>query len=115
MADFSKWSRENLEKIANEMLAAMIRDKRNEDELLDLLSQRAELERLQRAACFVSECKWVYEDQLGKLPRPMSEEEYTRMLESSRVIDGVRMFPTIMVRDEIHFVMGYDDELCTSR
>lgn len=56
----------------------------------------------------VVECQWYYEDEL---PRTMGEEEYTRMFESSRVIDGVRMFPAIVVGGVVNFVMGYDDEL----
>jgi len=61
--------------------------------------------------CYVAECRWFYEDELDRLPRPMGEEEYTRMFESSRVIDGARMFPAIVVGGVVHFVMGYDDEL----
>lgn len=115
MADFSTWSRENLEKIANEMLAAMIRDRRNETELLECLLERSDLAQSEKSRCFITECRWFYEDQLDDLPRPLGEEEYVRMFESSRVIDGVRMFPAVVVGSEICFVMGYDDEICQSR
>ena len=41
MADFSKWNRDNLERVANEMLARLVSRPSDEPELLHLLLMRA--------------------------------------------------------------------------
>lgn len=54
--------------------------------------------------CYVADLIWVYEDRLSELPRPPSEQEYKDLFASSRVIDGVRMFPAVKVDGVLHLV-----------
>lgn len=54
--------------------------------------------------CFVVDLQWLHEDQLDGLPRPLSEQEYKDLFASSRVIDGVRMFPAVKVDGALHLI-----------
>jgi hypothetical protein len=55
---------------------------------------------------YLAKVIWLYEDRLDDLPRPPTREEYMAAFESSRVIDGVRMFPAVVVRDETFLITG---------
>lgn len=57
MADFSKWNRDNLEKVASEMLARLVRKPNDEAELLNLLLMRANIR--QQAKAVESEQRWA--------------------------------------------------------
>ena len=59
--------------------------------------------------CFVVDLFWVFEDRLSRLPRPPSEEEYKDLFASSRVVDGVRMFPAVQV-DGVTYLVRSDAE-----
>jgi hypothetical protein len=52
MADFSKWNRDNLERVAGEMLARLVRKPTDEAELLRLLLARANLKQQQESDAF---------------------------------------------------------------
>jgi len=54
--------------------------------------------------CYVADLLWVYEDRLAELPRPPSEQEYKELFASSRVIDGVRMFPAVRIDGVMHLI-----------
>lgn len=47
---------------------------------------------------------WMHEDDLVNLNYPPSEKEYSELFASSRVIDGVRKFPFVMVDGKLFLV-----------
>lgn len=63
------------------------------------------------SGCYVADLVWVHEDRLDELPRRLSEKEYKDLFASSRVIDGVRMFPAVIVGDVIHLVRSDADRV----
>lgn len=44
--------------------------------------------------------QWEYEDQLPELP----DSRYSLMFRQSKIIDGVRMFPYVQIRDEKYYL-----------
>ena len=61
--------------------------------------------------CYVADLFWVYEDRLDELPRSPSEEEYKELFASSRVIDGVRMFPAVKVNGITYLIRSDADRV----
>ena len=57
---------------------------------------------------FVCEVEWINEDALDDLPRPTTRDEYDALFSSSRIRDGVRMFPCVRIGGEA-YLLKYDD------
>lgn len=53
--------------------------------------------------------KWIPEDELDSvLPRPISSEEYDQLFASSRVKDGLREFPVVLVGSVVWMIGGLE-------
>lgn len=88
--------------LAHALIGARVRAER-------LVRERDEARQLTVNHSYAACVGWVCEDELEKLPRSLSKEEYDALFSSSRIRDGVRMFPCVRIGGSVHLLM-YDND-----
>jgi hypothetical protein len=88
--------------LAHALIGARVRTER-------LVRERDEARRLAKDCSYAVCVGWVHEDELEKLPRPPSADEYDVLYSASRIRDGVRMFPCVRIGGVVH-LLTYDDD-----
>lgn len=88
--------------LAHTLIGARVRAER-------LVRERDEAKQVAKECAFAVHVGWVNEDDLEKLPRPPSFEEYNSLFSASRIRDGVRMFPCVRIGGVVH-LLTYDED-----
>lgn len=55
--------------------------------------------------CEIADLTWIHEDRLHELDEPPTNEQYSELYQSSRVIDAVRVFPAVRVAGKTHLLL----------